>query len=122
MSSVPVINYLQLTVFYDKTELISNRHKQSKLELCDCIFQNHCRRKKIVSGAGEGSLQRKFFGAALFSYFLRLQRQFPEKWGAHAPSPLVPTALKTDLKTFLYLLPVMSHCEMIKHHSNREQT
>ena len=27
-------------------------------------------------------------------YFLRLQKQFPEKWEAHAPSPLpVPTAL-----------------------------
>ena len=54
-------------------------------------FRNHYCKKEIVSGGG-GHDKENFFER---HYFLRLQKQFPEKWGAHAPPP-VPTALKTN--------------------------
>ena len=64
----------------------------------------HYRRKEIVSGGHdkENVFERH--------YFLRLQQQFPEKWGggrAHGPPALpVPTALQ--LKQCKYLrLPIL---------------
>ena len=54
-------------------------------------ISNHCRRKEIVSGDDKEIFFERH-------YFLRLQKQFPEKWGeAHAPlpAPRVSTALAT---------------------------
>ena len=48
---------------------------------------NHCRRKEIVS---EGHDKEIFFEP---HYFLRLQKQFLEKWG-HMPPPPVPQFLQ----------------------------
>ena len=60
------------------------------------MSRQHCRRKEIVSG---GHDKEKFVER---HYFLRLQKQFPEKWGGegHMPSkPPVPVALGKPLCT-----------------------
>ena len=57
-----------------------------------CLHEMHCRRKEIVSGGHE---KEKFFEQ---HYFLRLQKQFLEKWGGMCPpQPPVPTALRCTL-------------------------
>ena len=49
---------------------------------------------------GGGGLTKKFFFEP--HYFLRLQQQFPEKWGHMPSSPPVPTALK-KYTTFAFI-------------------
>ena len=48
----------------------------SKLELCDCIFQNYCCRKKILSGGG--GMTKKIFSSGII--FLGYKSNFQKSY------------------------------------------
>ena len=55
-------------------------------------INRHYLGRKLYLGWG-GMTKKMFFER---HYFLRLQQQFPEKWGAHAPKPPPPGSNGTD--------------------------
>ena len=58
----------------------------------------HCRRKEIVSGGGGGWGEENFFER---HYFLRLQKQFSEKWGHVPPAPRFLRHCRRGMNAFL---------------------
>ena len=64
----------------------------------------HYRRKEILSGGGGGGGEREEHEKEHFlerHYFLRLQQQFPVKWGGGGTYP-VPTTLYIETMLYFY--------------------
>ena len=61
-------------------------------ELCTAVG------RKLYLGGGGGHDKEKFVGR---HYFFRLQKQFPQKWGAHAPPPVPTGTALVNIVAFL---------------------